>query len=174
MIVNWADVLVCVGTVLPDYSTVGWTALPSVLQLVTDIDSVTVTDPSAHFSRARLGDFLSRLAQVARWNEATMVEYNRLRLDPPLGRASHRYEKLTRKEVARQAQLLLTPETTVFADTGDSWFNGLQLCLPPGADFEIEMQWGHIGWTVPASFGYALAKPERRIIVMVGDGTLLK
>lgn len=58
----------------------------------------------------------------------------------------------------------------MFADTGDSWFNGIQLCLPPGAEFEIEMQWGHIGWTIPASFGYALAKPEKKIIVMVGDG----
>ena len=43
--------------------------------------------------------------------------------------------------------------------------------LPPGAGFEIEMQWGHIGWTIPASFGYALAKPERKTLVMVGDGS---
>lgn len=169
-IVNWADVLICVGTVFTDYTTVGWTALPSVPQLVADVDSLTTAYPSTYFNRVHLYDFLSRLAEVAHWNDTTMIEYNRLRLDPPLGYASHGEEKLTRKEVARQTQLLLTPETTVFTDTGDSWFNGMQLCLPPGAEFEIEMQWGHIGWSIPASFGYALAKPERRIIVMVGDG----
>ncbi|KAH8662745.1 thiamine diphosphate-binding protein [Ilyonectria robusta] len=170
VIVNWADVLICTGTAFTDYSTVGWTALPSVPQLVVDMESVTLTDPSAYFSHVRLCDFLSRLAEAASWNDGTMIEYNRLRLDPPLGHPSRRQEMLTRKEVVQQIQLLLTPETTVFADTGDSWFNGIQLGLPSGAEFEIEMQWGHIGWTIPASFGYALAKPERRTIVMVGDG----
>ncbi|KAG7425625.1 Pyruvate decarboxylase [Fusarium oxysporum f. sp. raphani] len=40
-IVNWADVIICVGAIFTDYSTVGWTALPSVPQLLVDIDSVT-------------------------------------------------------------------------------------------------------------------------------------
>lgn len=169
-IVNWADVLVCAGTVFTDYSTVGWTALPSVPQLVVDIDSVTMTEPSAYFSRVRLCDFLSTLADVVSWNDCTMVEYNRLRPDSPLTYRSNGRGNLTRRELVKQTQLLLTPETTVFADTGDSWFNGIQLRLPRGADFEIEMQWGHIGWTIPASFGYSLAKPARRTVVMVGDG----
>jgi pyruvate decarboxylase len=33
------------------------------------------------------------------------------------------------------------------------------------------MQWGHIGWSVPAAFGYALGAPERQVIVMIGDGS---
>jgi pyruvate decarboxylase len=41
--------------------------------------------------------------------------------------------------------------------------------LPDGARFEIEMQWGHIGWSVPATFGYALGAPDRQIVLMVGD-----
>lgn len=169
-IVNWADVLICVGTVFTDYSTVGWTALPSVPQLITDIDSASTTDPASYFSRVRMCDFLSRLAEAVRRNDCTMAEYNRLRPDSPLTYRSNEHGKLTRRELEKQTQTLLTPDTTVFADTGDSWFNGIQLRLPTGADFEIEMQWGHIGWTIPASFGYALAKPERRIVVMVGDG----
>ncbi|KAL5094961.1 hypothetical protein Trisim1_003569 [Trichoderma cf. simile WF8] len=169
-IVNWSDVLVCIGTVFTDYSTVGWTALPSVPQLVADIDNVALPNPNMYFSHVQLQDFLVRLSEAVSWNSCTMTEYNRLRPDPALGQASGGQERLTRKEVARQTQLLLTPETTVFTETGDSWFNGIQLCLPPGAEFEIEMQWGHIGWTIPASFGYALAKPERRTILMTGDG----
>jgi pyruvate decarboxylase len=34
----------------------------------------------------------------------------------------------------------------------------------------MEMQWGHIGWSVPASLGYSLARPERKMVVLVGDG----
>jgi len=31
--------------------------------------------------------------------------------------------------------------------------------------------WGHIGWSIPAAFGYAIAKPHRKVVVMVGDGS---
>ena len=43
--------------------------------------------------------------------------------------------------------------------------------LPKGSRFEIEMQWGHIGWSVPAAFGYALGAPHRKVIALVGDGS---
>nr|RBQ96300.1 hypothetical protein FVER53263_08321 [Fusarium verticillioides] len=170
-IMNWADVIICVGVIFTDYSTVGWTALPSVPQLLVDIDSVTVAS-KLYCSNVRMSEFLSRLSETVCWNDTTMVEYNRLRPDPTLGEPSGGPERLTRKEIARQTQVLihLNPQTVVFADTGDSWFNGLKLSLPFGADFEIEMQWGHIGWSIPASFGYALARPQKRIVVMVGDG----
>ncbi|PCD27120.1 hypothetical protein AU210_013535 [Fusarium oxysporum f. sp. radicis-cucumerinum] len=170
-IVNWADVIICVGAIFTDYSTVGWTALPSVPQLLVDIDSVTVAS-KLYCSNVQMSEFLTRLAETVCWNDTTMVEYNRLRPDPTLGEPSCGPERLTRKEIARQTQVLirLNPQTVVFADTGDSWFNSLKLSLPFGADFEIEMQWGHIGWSIPASFGYALARPRKRIVVMVGDG----
>ncbi|CAH0054620.1 unnamed protein product [Clonostachys solani] len=169
-IVNWADVLICIGTVFTDYSTVGWTAMPSVDKLVVDTNSVMVPGPPTFYSQVWLHDFLARLSETVPWNATTMVEYNRLRLDPPYTRASRGLDQLTRKEIVRRSQKLVTPETTVFVDTGDSWFNGISLHLPHGAGFEIEMQWGHIGWTIPAAFGYALAKPKRRVVVMVGDG----
>jgi pyruvate decarboxylase len=47
----------------------------------------------------------------------------------------------------------------------------MMLKLPAGARFEIEMQWGSIGWAVPAAFGYAVGAPERRVIAMIGDGS---
>ncbi len=78
--------------------------------------------------------------------------------------------KLTRNELVRQVQALLTAKSTLLVETGDSWFNGMYMTLPRGASFEIEMQWGHIGWSVPAAFGYALAAPQRQLIAMIGDG----
>ncbi|CEI39814.1 Pyruvate decarboxylase [Fusarium venenatum] len=168
-IVNWADVLLCIGTVFTDYSTVGWTALPSVPQIIVDMHSVSVAT-RFYTSGLQLSDFLLRLAETVCWNDITMVEYNRLRPDTQTVQKPHGPERLTRKEISRQTQLLLDSDTTVFADTGDSWFNGLQLNLTHGAEFEIEMQWGHIGWSIPASFGYALARPQQQTIVLVGDG----
>jgi TPP-dependent 2-oxoacid decarboxylase len=59
----------------------------------------------------------------------------------------------------------------VIAETGDSWFNGMRLDLPTGAAFEIQMQYGSIGWSVGATLGYGLGQPERRVISLIGDGS---
>ena len=65
---------------------------------------------------------------------------------------------------------MLTSDSAVVAETGDSWFNGMRLKLPEGARFEIQMQYGSIGWSVGATLGYALGSP-RRVITLVGDGS---
>jgi pyruvate decarboxylase len=100
-----------------------------------------------------------------------MVEYKRIRSEPFLESPAEPDTKLTRTEMVRQIQGLVTSDCTVFAETGDSWFNGIRLKLPAGARFEIEMQWGSIGWSVPATFGYAVGARNRRIIAMIGDGS---
>lgn len=167
--VHWADAMICVGTIFNDYSTVGWTAVPDIPLMSVDMDHVTF--PGAHFSRVRMSEFLSHLATQVTFNETTMIEYKRLRPDPPHVHTAAREDALTRKEISRQVQEMLTDRTSLFVDTGDSWFNGIQLRLPPGAKFEIEMQWGHIGWSIPAAFGYALRHPDRHTIVLIGDGS---
>lgn len=167
--VHWADAMICVGAVFNDYSTVGWTAVPNIPLMTVDMDHVTF--PGAHFSRVRMCEFLSHLATQVTFNDSTMIEYKRLKPDPPHVHTAEREEPLSRKEISRQVQEMLTDNTSLFVDTGDSWFNGIQLKLPPGAKFEIEMQWGHIGWSIPAAFGYALRHPDRHTIVLVGDGS---
>ncbi len=168
-LVDWADGLLCAGTVFTDYTTVGWTSIPIANKII-DADFDRIIVPGQDFSNLRLADFLSALAEKVQKNPATMVEYGRIRapIVPPTVVPSP--GKLTREEMVRQVQALLTPESTLLVETGDSWFNGMYMALPPGAGFEIEMQWGHIGWSVPASLGYALGAPERRLIAMIGDG----
>jgi indolepyruvate decarboxylase len=100
-----------------------------------------------------------------------MVEYQRIRSHPQPQQPAKPGAKLVRTEIFRQVQDLITADTAVLAETGDSWFNGMALKLPGGARFEIEMQWGSIGWAVPATFGYAVGASSRRIIALIGDGS---
>jgi indolepyruvate decarboxylase len=168
-IVDWSDGLLCIGTLFNDYSTVGWTAVPGPDVLTADLNRVHL---ECHdFSRVHLRDFLSGLARVVEKRDATMVEYRRIRSEPSSKNPAVPDAKLTRAEAVRQINSLVTKDTTVIAETGDSWFNGVALKLPSGARFEVEMQWGHIGWSVPATFGYAMGAPERRVIALIGDGS---
>jgi pyruvate decarboxylase/indolepyruvate decarboxylase len=79
---------------------------------------------------------------------------------------------LSRVELWRQIEQALDSKTTLLVETGDSWLNGMYTRLPGGARFEIEMQYGSIGWSVPASFGYAKGlEPDRRLVSVIGDGS---
>ncbi|KAJ9149359.1 Pyruvate decarboxylase [Pleurostoma richardsiae] len=169
-IIDWSDGILGGGVVFTDYSTVGWTGLPAASNLL-NADMTRVSFPGADYSNVNLADLLSALAKTAKANHTTMVEYARLRPDVVLPPAEKPTLVLTRHEVARQVQGLLQPDSTLFVETGDSWFNGIQMKLPRHARFEIEMQWGHIGWSVPASFGYAVGAPGRHVVLMVGDGS---
>jgi len=137
-IVDWAHSVVCIGTIFNDYSTVGWTAMPSGAGVLT-ADQNRVYLEGHDFGRIHLRDFLSGLARKVQKRDATMVEYRRIRAEPPPESPAKPDGKLMRIEIFRQVQALITPETTVIAETGDSWFNGMRMKLPGGARFEIEM-----------------------------------
>jgi pyruvate decarboxylase len=169
-IFDWSDGIMCVGAVFNDYSTVGWTAMPSGANVL-NADLGRVYFDGHDFSRVHLREFLSALARVVETRDATMVEYRRIQSERPAEKPAKPEAKLMRAEIVRQIRPLITADTTVVAETGDSWFNGMMLKLPGGARFEVEMQWGHIGWSVPAAFGYAVAAPERRVIALIGDGS---
>jgi len=168
-VVDWSDSVFCIGALFNDYSTVGWTAQPSGPGVLT-ADASRVQMNGHEFGRIHLRDFLSALARKVEKRGETMVEYARVRTAPLAEIASKPDAKLMRAEVIRQIRPMVKADTTVIVETGDSWFNGMKLKLPNGARFEIEMQWGHIGWSVPAAFGYAIGAPDRRVIAMIGDG----
>ena len=169
-IFDWADSVLCIGTIFNDYSTVGWTAMPDGAGVLT-ADQHRVYLEGHDFGRIHLRDFLSGLAREVQKRPATMVEYQRIRSQPEPQQPAKPDAKLKRTEIFRQVQALINADTTVIAETGNSWFNGMALSLPNTARFEIEMQWGSIGWAVPATFGYAVGASSRRIIALIGDGS---
>ncbi|ACB96946.1 alpha-keto acid decarboxylase family protein [Beijerinckia indica] len=171
-IVDWADGILCLGPVFNDYSTVGWTAWPKGPNvLVADKDEITLTDHA--FNGITLKEFLATLTERLKGvkKNATMVEFHRVVRPVAPTIAADPKAKLMRAEMARQIETVLTENTTLVVETGDSWFNAMRMKLPHGARVEFGMQWGHIGWSIPATFGYAVAEPDRRIVTMVGDGS---
>jgi indolepyruvate decarboxylase len=43
--------------------------------------------------------------------------------------------------------------------------------LPRGATCHNQALWGSIGWATPAAFGAAVAAPNRRVVLVTGDGS---
>ena len=173
-IVDWADLVVAAGAVFNDYTTVGWSAQPARGRLVS-AEPRKVQLPDAEYHGVALAEFLSDLAKKVPTNTATLTQYHRLRrtTSAPVATADvDPTAPLSRVELWRQVEQDLDSKSTLLVETGDSWLNGMYTRLPGGARFEIEMQYGSIGWSVPASFGYAKGlEPDRRLVSVIGDGS---
>ena len=169
-VVDSADVILAAGPLFNDYTTTGWTAVLDEGNLI-HVDPNRVRVGGTTFDNVFLNEFLGELAKVAKRNPASLLEFQRTKEELVKPSVAAPDSPLTRVEMCRQIQEVINANTTLLVATGDSWFNGFNMKLPDGAKFEIEMQWGHIGWSVPATFGYALAAPGRRIVLMVGDGS---
>ena len=173
-IVDWADLIVAAGAVFNDYTTVGWSAQPARGRLIS-AEPRKVQLPDAEYHGVALAEFLSDLAKKVPTNAATLTQYHRLHrtTSAPVAAADvDPTAPLSRVEMWRQIEQDLDSKTTLLVETGDSWLNGMYTRLPGGARFEIEMQYGSIGWSVPASFGYAKGlEPDRRLVSVIGDGS---
>ena len=172
-IVDWADLMLAAGPLFTDYTTVGWTAMPHRERMI-KADLRHVFFPEAEYTDVPLAEFLSALAKHVQKNDKTLLQYQRERktLAETESHEADTTAPLTRAELCRQIQNDLDEKTTLLVETGDAWFNGMSMLLPKGARFEIEMQWGSIGWAVPATFGYAMGmEPGRRLVSIIGDGS---
>jgi TPP-dependent 2-oxoacid decarboxylase len=174
-LVESADAYLFAGGLLSDYSTAGYSTLidPRKLLLANPDD---VRLPGARYTDVAVADFLAALAKKVRPNRASLDEFSLDREDFP-GRAngtgsSSPSTPLTTRSVWAKVQSVLSEQTALLVETGDSWFNGLKTRLPHGGRFEIQFQAGSIGWCCPATLGYALGSPaQTRVISMIGDGS---
>lgn len=169
-VVDSSDAVLAAGPLFTDYTTVGWTAQPDVDRLI-QVDPDRVRVCGVTFDGVYLNEFLEALAKVAKPNGESLKEFQRTKVAAAPTVTAKPDAPLNRAEMCRQIQGIIDAHTTLLVETGDSWFNGFNMNLPDGAKFEVEMQWGHIGWSVPATFGYTVKAKDRRIVLMVGDGS---
>jgi indolepyruvate decarboxylase len=78
--------------------------------------------------------------------------------------------KLTQAFYWPSIQAYLRPGDVLYVDNGTS-FSLLGLKLPPGCTFIGSINWGSIGYSVGALLGALTAAPERRHILLIGDGS---
>ncbi|KAL6142301.1 hypothetical protein ACLB2K_060584 [Fragaria x ananassa] len=170
-IVESADAYLFAGPIFNDYSSVGYSLLlKKEKAIIVQPDRVTIGNGPT-FGCVLMKDFLVGLAKKLKHNNTAYENYRRIFVPDghPLKAAPK--EPLRVNVLFKHIQKMLSAETAVIAETGDSWFNCQKLKLPPGCGYEFQMQYGSIGWSVGATLGYAQAVPEKRVIAFIGDGS---
>jgi pyruvate decarboxylase len=172
-VMDRADVILAAGPVFSDYTTAGWTGEPPAEKMI-NVSARDVRFTDAEYTNVAMADFLAGLAKNVHGNDATLTEFHRIATAPAelAARDGDASAQLTRAELWHQIEEDLDPKSTLLCEGGDSWLSGAFTRLPGGARFEIEMQWGSLGWACPASFGYAMGlEADRRLVSVIGDGS---
>ncbi|AVT34372.1 thiamine pyrophosphate-binding protein [Plantactinospora sp. BC1] len=169
-IVEEADVLVCVGTKFFDWDGLFTADL--------DPDRIISIGRRASSVGGRLFEPVAPAAALARLHTlgpvravdwATAPDPGRppaARLDP----ASN--APITQARLWPAVSAMLAEGDIVVPETGTPSFGVASIRLPRGAVCVQAPLWGAIGYAVPAAFGAATAAPQRRVVLITGDGSL--
>lgn len=160
-----ADVVINVGVRLTDTITAGFTHHLPVEKCI-DIQPFRAWVGRQRFSRIPMREAVQALHRLSlslasRWPLPPIVR-------PTLPETDG--EGLDQHAFWRQIQDFLRPGDIVLADQGTACFGAAALTLPRGCRLIVQALWGSIGYTLPATFGVQTAEPQRRAILLIGDG----
>jgi len=119
------------------------------------------------FSPIWIGDVLEGLLSMV---SALEVLPKRL-LPSPAQASGATGERITFPSLRTCIQSFLKEDELLVAETGTSSLQLSTILLPKGARYLNQSLWGSVGWATPATLGVCLAAPDRRVILVTGDGS---
>ncbi|MEB7585506.1 thiamine pyrophosphate-binding protein [Serratia rubidaea] len=163
--VEEADATILVGVRLTDTITAGFSHQLNAERCIDIQPSVARVGRQA-FSPLTMSDAVQALHQLT---SVLCGQWPRLTVSRPELPASDGGE-LDQHAFWRQLQAFLQPGDVIIADQGTACFGAAALSLPQDCLFINQPLWGAIGYTLPAAFGVQTALPDRRVLLLIGDG----
>ncbi len=120
-----------------------------------------------HFEDVRFKDFLRGLCRAPLRRRAP-VKIPPPKPLPPL--IPGRGRKITIKRLFQRLNTFLQDDTIVISDVGDALFGAADLFIHQHTEFLGTAYYASMGFAIPAAIGAQLAAPQRRPLVIVGDG----
>ncbi len=121
-----------------------------------------------HFHNVLLGDFLDAL--IARAPQVVPREIPVSLRQPPTKYELQPEAPLTISRTIARLNEQLDEDTIVIADIGDALFGATELTIHGRTEFLSPAYYASMGFSVPAALGAQIARPDRRVVVLVGDG----
>lgn len=78
---------------------------------------------------------------------------------------------LSQAELWSQIERFLRPNDIVVAEQGTAFWGAVLMRLPQGVRFITQSLWGSIGYSLPAAYGAQIGEPQRRVLLLIGDGS---
>lgn len=166
--IEQAPVLVMAGVVFTDMVS-GFFSQHIDPTTTIDVDQYQSSVAGEVFAPLEMGAALQALASILTERGITSPPVVAADPEPPPPTPS-RDEPVTQQMLWDRLCGALTPGNVVLADQGTSFYGMADHRLPQGVTFIGQPLWGSIGYTLPAAVGAAVAHPERRTVLLIGDG----
>lgn len=165
--VDTASPLVMVGTVHSDFTTGFFThGYDPAAAVELAVDRARIG--RAVYPGVRMADALRALHEVVAARGLPRIAPVDL---PATAPATVEGDTLDQERLWGEVQRWLQPSTTVVAEAGTAFYGALDLRLAPDSDLLGQPVWSSIGYTLPATLGAGLARPDRRPVLFIGDGS---
>jgi indolepyruvate decarboxylase len=161
-IIENSDLILSAGVIFSDVNTGFWTAKIGTEELV-DMQDLEVKISHHTYTQVPLRPLVLHLATLQ--PKPISLQHITKKVTPPAPTTSGAV--IDTAALIRKLKTLDQTRFSFLADVGDAWFAGLEL------DADIFMAPGYyasMGFAVPGAIGAALAAPELRPVVLVGDG----
>jgi indolepyruvate decarboxylase len=164
--VEGCDCVLQVGTLLTDLSTGAFTSKLDPSKTISISHHRTQVGGKIH-SSVEMGDVLAALAKhLQKRNLQNTPAVSSL--GPIVGKAS---DPITASALYPRWANFLQPRHILVAETGTASMGLAFAQMPKGASFHNQSLWCSIGWGTPAALGAAVAAPDRRIVLVTGEGS---
>ncbi|WP_297122271.1 indolepyruvate decarboxylase [uncultured Enterobacter sp.] len=163
--IEGADTVLCIGTRFTDTLTAGFTHQLSLSQTI-EVQPHAARVGEVWFTGIPMYQAIETLTELCKQHvhDAFMPSSrDGISWTPPDG-------ALTQESFWSTLQTFIRPGDIILADQGTSAFGAIDLRLPADVNFIVQPLWGSIGYTLAAAYGAQTACPERRTIVLTGDG----
>ncbi|HDR2159043.1 TPA: indolepyruvate decarboxylase [Enterobacter cancerogenus] len=162
--IEGADTVLCIGTRFTDTLTAGFTHQLSPAQTI-EVQPHASRVGDVWFTGIPMGQAIDTLAELCKQRNAGAAPAQSRAFTPEVAQG-----ELTQESFWSTLQTFIRPGDIILADQGTSAFGAFSLRLPSDVNFIVQPIWGSIGYTLAAAFGAQTACPQRRVIVLTGDG----
>jgi len=164
--VEGCDCVLAIGTMATDLNTGCFTATIDRSKSI-NILQHHVRVGAATYANVEMEDVLVALSK--KLSKRTDVQGPSVHgLGEPVGKPG---DKISVDYLYPRWQQMLKPGDVLIAETGTCSMGLGFAKMPKGSTYQNQTLWGSIGWATPAAFGAAMAAPDRRTILVTGDGS---
>jgi len=164
--VESCDVVLAVGTLLTDLNTGAFSARLDPARLISIGHHQVTLQGKTHLG-LEMSDVLAGLAKQIKKRQNT-IAFSARTLETVRDCDN---DPITAAALYSCWSRFVRPDDIVVAETGTVSMGLGFAQLPRGASFYNQGLWASIGWATPAALGAAVAAPDRRVLLVTGDGS---
>jgi indolepyruvate decarboxylase len=165
-IVEQSDLLLMLGVTLNDVDTGIYTAKLDPHHMIrAALDEVVIS--AHHYPHVALADFLTALVRSVKTRSEGFPS-------APIALEAKGFPEpnrpMTTARLVERLNQALSPEMIVVCDVGDCLFAAIDLQVHEQSEFFASSFYATMGFAMPAALGAQIARPDRRVLILVGDG----